>query len=459
MVKAYDTVVVVIDPGHGGEVVEGNESSNAGAMYHDLLEKDINLITAKALKDELGQYGNVEVHLTRTEDVEMSLEERVQYAKSLNADVIVSVHYNASADHNFFGSEIFTSAFGECYAIGHSLAECIMDEWVDYGNIRKDIKTRIGQSGKDYYGVIRVGTGEQIPTIILEHGYLDNDKDYLRIKSEDAWRELGIRDARGIAAYFGLEKDMVRASVEPTRNIDIPNEPVMPDDTEPVGVKLVIDNYDARTGDIDFSLYAYDDESKLMYYGFVKDSADQDTVFEELELWTGKDGLLKGSYHVTPGYFGDLTATVFNTYQLNGISNTVKLSDENYIEELPSSEGTDGTLDIYLHEEKEEETAGETEKAELVNEDVPVKEAPTTEEEILGGSQVKNKSGFDKLVVDSIEKNTESTVRSSYIKFLIIGLFMAVMVSVIIVATLSNRSRNRKKRKKRERTSYDWIDD
>ena len=59
--------------------------------------------------------------------------------------MIVSVHYNASADHNFFGSEIFTSAYGECYATGHALAEHIMDKWVAEGNIRKDIKTRIGK--------------------------------------------------------------------------------------------------------------------------------------------------------------------------------------------------------------------------------------------------------------------------------------------------------------------------
>ena len=173
--KAYENLIIVIDPGHGGFSTE-NET-DTGAHYNDVYEKQIDLITAKALYDELSQYGNLTVYMTRTEDVHMDLQDRVDFAKALNADYLISVHNNPRAHHRVYGTEIFTSAFGEEYAKGHSLAETINSWWVEDGNVSKGIKTRIGKNG-DYYGVIRMGREAGIPTIILEHGYLDNDTDF-----------------------------------------------------------------------------------------------------------------------------------------------------------------------------------------------------------------------------------------------------------------------------------------
>ncbi|MBR4575522.1 MAG: N-acetylmuramoyl-L-alanine amidase, partial [Lachnospiraceae bacterium] len=104
---ASPVVTIVIDPGHGGRSEEADET-NSGCKYHGLEEKNVNLVTALAMYDELNEYGNVDVYLTRDVDGELSLARRVEFADEVNADVLISVHYNASADHNFFGSEIFT---------------------------------------------------------------------------------------------------------------------------------------------------------------------------------------------------------------------------------------------------------------------------------------------------------------------------------------------------------------
>ena len=168
-VWAADSVTVVIDPGHGGA---GEDDAENGAKYADgLAEKDVNLVTSLAMRDELQKYYNVEVYLTREDDRKLSLEERVRYAKMVGADVMVCCHYNASETHIFYGSEIFTSAFGECYRVGNSLGRCIMDRWVnDEGRENKGIKVRIGSRGNDYYGVIRHGREEDLPVLIVEHG-------------------------------------------------------------------------------------------------------------------------------------------------------------------------------------------------------------------------------------------------------------------------------------------------
>ena len=444
-VYAYDNVVIVIDPGHGGEVTDGDEK-NSGAVYHGLEEKNVNLVTALALYDELTQYENVTVYLTRDIDEEISIERRAEFAAEVGADLLVSIHYNASADHNFFGAEIFTSAFGDSYGVGHALAEYVMDEWKDHGSILKDIKTRIGKSGDDYYGLIRYAHASGIPAIILEHGYLDNDKDYLRIKSGEAWKELGVADATAIAKFYGLKKDLVQEKVGPTVDVSAPEGDVLPDSTEPVGVRLEIDNYNSNKGNVDFTLYAYDDESKLMYYGFKLGDVDEDTVFYELEKWDGNNGKLTGTYHIQPGYEGKITAAVFNVYQLDTKSNTVEL--------IPNEEEPDAEEDNALIVPRDDfmTVYPETEVSEA--------EGKAEENSWMLGGDIKNSD--TSAIANAIDVNTESTVKKSYVGFLIAGLIAAMAVAVLIVIMISSAKRKRRRRKKKanhERKSYDWMDE
>ncbi|MBR1909737.1 MAG: N-acetylmuramoyl-L-alanine amidase [Lachnospiraceae bacterium] len=438
-VRAADSVTVVIDPGHGGKS-EGDDETNSGAKYHGLEEKNITLITALAMYDELSQYGNVNVYLTRDTDAEVSLSRRVEFAQEVGADLIVSIHYNASVDHNYFGSEILTSAYGRYYGVGHALAEKVMEEWVADGNIEKGIKTRIGKKG-DYYGLIRNGVTADIPTIILEHGYLDNDRDYQRIKTDVAWRRFGVLDATAVAKFYGLEKNVVKESVEPTVPIEEPQDPVMPDETEPEGVKLEINSYNSNKGDIDFTLYAYDDESKLMYYGLMTGDVSKDTIFTELEPWDGRNGKMTGTFHIQPGYEGKITAKVFNIYHLDGMSNSVDIVAN---EEAPDDEEDNAVID---------------EVSEVTDEDIYFKEPLETGDDSweIGGSIPTVDTSA---IANAIDKNTESKVKQSYTYLIIAGLVGTVTIVVAIVLGVSGAmQKRRKKRKKSSRDVFDWADD
>lgn len=471
---AYDEVVIVIDPGHGGPVTDDNSDTNAGAMYHDLMEKDINLITARALKEELEQYGNVIVYLTRDEDKEMSLDERVAFAKSVEADFIVSVHYNASGDHNLFGSEIFTSAFDEYYAKGYALAKCVIDEWKEYGNTIKDIKTRIGNSGDDYYGIIRIAKTEEIPAVILEHGYIDNDHDYLRLKSEDSWKQMGQLDARAIAKYYGLEKNLVKEHIKPTVEIPIPSEPVQPDDSGPEDVELTINDYDSNSGEVTFTLHAHDNESRLMYYGFVTDEdVTDDTVFPELELWDESGDYLNGSYHVGVGYTGPITASVFNVYQVNSISNTeiLELSKEKV--EAPAGDSSEDGDDKELQDgdsSTNSELADDSHDKETDSQSSDIEAGDAiTGDEVTSSNEDSFVIGDDKRDDEAIKKalaeeSISSTVEDSYKKLAKIVLIISVTLLVALIIAVANAisKSNKKKRyikKHTQRKSYDWMDE
>ena len=63
---AKDNLCIVIDPGHGGE--------NLGGEYEDYTEKEMTIVVAKAMKEELEKYEVITVYLNRELDVELSLE-------------------------------------------------------------------------------------------------------------------------------------------------------------------------------------------------------------------------------------------------------------------------------------------------------------------------------------------------------------------------------------------------
>ena len=79
---ASEPVIIVIDPGHGGE--------NLGTTYLPIAEKYYNMKVALYMKERLEDYENVVVYLTHTQDIDMSLKERAEYADSVGADFLFS---------------------------------------------------------------------------------------------------------------------------------------------------------------------------------------------------------------------------------------------------------------------------------------------------------------------------------------------------------------------------------
>ncbi|HAV00512.1 MAG TPA: hypothetical protein DCW47_04895 [Lachnospiraceae bacterium] len=319
--RAYDNVTIVIDPGHGGE----GEDKDAvyGAVYSDrLYEKNIDLITAKAMYDELSQYPNLTVYMTREDDREISLKDRIDFAQSVGADLVISVHYNASSTHLFYGAEVFTSAFGNCYTTGFGAASCIMKRWKDYGLYDKGIKTRLNSDLLDYYGVIRHGKDLNVPVIILEHGYLDNHIDQEKIGSEEEWRRLGRIDAEGIADYYGIQKNVMSQTVTPSVDVKLPDNIVYPDESSPenVSVKTEPGRKDPASDDrvlFDYTITCDENESRLMYYnaaiGNIETVIPED--FADLKLWGDRD-MVRDTISLPAQFSGSVVFRVYNIYGL-----------------------------------------------------------------------------------------------------------------------------------------------
>lgn len=189
-----NAMTIVLDPGHGGFGTTG-----AGALYPPYMEKSLNLSVASQLKSELEGAG-IKTYMTRTSDAEApSLEARASYAKSVNADLLISIHMNSSGAHDKSGSEVWTSLYGSYYSTGASLGRNILSQLSGLGLANKGVKTKLGNSG-DYYGILRYGAAQGIPTIIVEHCFMDNPYDRSILDSKGPGG-LAHADAAGIINF------------------------------------------------------------------------------------------------------------------------------------------------------------------------------------------------------------------------------------------------------------------
>ena len=211
-------VVVVLDPGH--------DATHGGTSGGGLKEAEVNLKIALACRDELQQYGGVEVYMTRdtascpypgTSSGDDNAN-RVAYAASVGANVYVSIHCNYSSSTSAKGVEVYypnsnyNSAVGQA---GSELAAQVLDQLVSLGLANRGTHIKNSENNStypdgslsDYYGVIRNSKLAGFPGIIIEHGFQSNESDVNNfLGTDEGCRRLGIADATAIANYYNLSQ-------------------------------------------------------------------------------------------------------------------------------------------------------------------------------------------------------------------------------------------------------------
>ena len=203
---SVDWNVIALDPGHGGE--------EDGAYYYGKKEKDINYAIAVKVKQQLEAYEGVTVVLTRKQDEEVSLANRVVRAKEAEADVFISLHCNASVSHKSQGASVYISTGAKWRKTLQDFADCFLGEFEAVGLDNAGTFARVTQMGgrredgtfDDYYGVLRHSYNNGIPALLVEHCYMDSETDRIYVKDENGITQLAQADANAIAAFCGLEK-------------------------------------------------------------------------------------------------------------------------------------------------------------------------------------------------------------------------------------------------------------
>jgi len=204
--RAATRLVVVLDPGHGGD--------DPGAIANGTNEKTLTLKIAKYCKSALEKNGRIQVYMTRESDTSVGLKNRVSFAASKNADLFVSIHLNAAADAAAHGAEVYypnSNYRSDIGQEGQKLASSIQKQLVDLGLYNRGVKVRQSENGstypdgsvQDYYAVIHQSKRNGFPGIIVEHAYLTNASDYQKyLSSDEKLKTLGEADAKGIIEYI-----------------------------------------------------------------------------------------------------------------------------------------------------------------------------------------------------------------------------------------------------------------
>ncbi len=193
-----DRYVVMLDPGHGG--YDPGAVSSKG-----IYEKAINLQIAQKIKEMFGPSG-IEVLLTREEDLDyvpngvkgkatrkqIDLNHRIEMATQAKADILVSLHVNATVTGRNSGAETFYHYKSQS---GKRLAELIQQELIKITGMNR----RIAKPG-DFY-IIK---NSNMPTVIVEVGYLSSQKEQKKLQQTWYQEQLSRAIAKGIANYFEL---------------------------------------------------------------------------------------------------------------------------------------------------------------------------------------------------------------------------------------------------------------
>ncbi|WP_310468880.1 N-acetylmuramoyl-L-alanine amidase [Sphingomonas sp.] len=94
--------IVVIDPGHGGR------DPGAVAVSGTVSEKQLTLVLARELRARLAERGRVRVALTRDDDRYLTLDQRADLARRLDAAVFLSLHMDSAPNPLARGASVYS---------------------------------------------------------------------------------------------------------------------------------------------------------------------------------------------------------------------------------------------------------------------------------------------------------------------------------------------------------------
>ena len=222
--------VIVLDPGHGG--IDGGTVSRKGT-----LEKQVVLAFARELRKRLLATGRFEVHMTRNDDKFISLGKRVKFARAQKADLFIAVHADSLRQRRVRGATVYTLSEKASDADAAALAEKennadfiggvdLGEDSGEVAGILLDLALRETKNHSIYFARrvvknlksvtplntrpmrsagFRVLRAPDVPSVLLELGYLSNRHDEGNLVSSKWRRKAATAVTEAIEGFFSPE--------------------------------------------------------------------------------------------------------------------------------------------------------------------------------------------------------------------------------------------------------------
>ena len=232
-------ITVVLDPGHGG--------IDPGAEREGQSEAALILTFARELKDILVRDGRFRVVLTREEDIFVPLETRTSVAREAEADVFLSLHADTLAEGDAQGATVYTLAEEASDAASAALAErhdrddllagvdlsaqddVVAEVLMDMA--RTETMPRTDRLAAAFVAAIKAAgirmhrrplqsggfsvlKTPDIPSVLLELGFLSSDRDFNRL-TDAVWRAKLAEALLAALVGWSEEDSSLRAVAKP----------------------------------------------------------------------------------------------------------------------------------------------------------------------------------------------------------------------------------------------------
>ncbi len=182
--------VIVIDPGHGG-----HDAGAIGAQGH--LEKDLSLALAREVGRALKETTSFTIYLTRSEDQDLALADRVKIARELRGRLFVSIHAGSGYSPTARGCMVFHAGAAGQPGAKHGQVS---------GVVAAGVAERLGEAMQPAWGYhepreapLRLLQEVDMPAVLVEAGFLTNGDDAALLGSEAGVRRVARAIAEGIA--------------------------------------------------------------------------------------------------------------------------------------------------------------------------------------------------------------------------------------------------------------------
>lgn len=231
-----DRPLIALDAGHGG--VDPGAIGTSG-----IYEKEITLAMALELKKQLEKSGRYRVVLTRDSDVFVRLRDRIEIARAAKADLFVSLHADAHATRDLRGASVYTlseqASDAEAAALAAKENKSDVIAGVDLSNenevvtnILIDLAQRETKNLSAHFAALLVQElkrdtlllrnshrfagfavlkAPDVPSVLVELGYLSSDKDEAQLRSTKYRAKLGTSILRAIDGFFEWQQTMRRS--------------------------------------------------------------------------------------------------------------------------------------------------------------------------------------------------------------------------------------------------------
>ena len=190
---------IFLDPGHGG--------SDSGAVSNGLREKDLTLSVYNKVSSRLASLG-YSVLTSRNTDKDVDLVSRADQANKSNADMFLSIHFNAGGRGASYGIETYYYKARPEYtpAINkdkHNDPERLEKSRKLAQKIQQSLVSKTGAYDRgvkrETFAVLRETS---IPSILVELGFIDNREEANKIKTNEYQEKLADGIVDGIVEYY-----------------------------------------------------------------------------------------------------------------------------------------------------------------------------------------------------------------------------------------------------------------